>query len=285
MSHVTRRVGSVEVTAVLDCDFPNGPIVESFPDIPAADLLAARATGAGVYTDDDQWRLRVRVFLLRSAGGPLLFDTGLGGAASPTQAWAPVQGEVANELAAMGVERHDIETVAISHVHDDHIGGVLDDKGEPMFPNARYIVQRADHDWLRETADQNEEAAAGWALIRPLADLGVLDLIDGDLPIDGALALRHLPGHTPGHQILRIDDGDSRMVLSADTWNHPAQFAHPEWPSGPDNDHAESATARRLLLAELLSEPGTIIGPTHLDTAFGEVTTAPDGSASFAPIG
>ena len=69
MSHVTRSIGSIEVTAVLDCDFPLGPIVEAFPDVPATDLLAAKASWPGVYTDDDQWRLRVRAWLVRHTGG------------------------------------------------------------------------------------------------------------------------------------------------------------------------------------------------------------------------
>ena len=85
MSHVTHRVGSVEVTAVLDADFVSGPIVESFPDVPAADLLAAKTLDPGVYTEDDGWRFRVRAWLVRHDGGLLLFDTGLGDANSPTQ--------------------------------------------------------------------------------------------------------------------------------------------------------------------------------------------------------
>ena len=62
------------------------------------------------------------------------------------------------------------------------------------------------------------------------------------------------------------------------------QFAHPDWPSGPDNHHAQSAAARRSLLAELLAAPGTIIAPTHLDGAFGEVRSGPDGVAAWVPL-
>ena len=263
MSHVTHRVGSVEVTAVLDADFVSGPIVESFPDVPAADLLAAKNLDPGVYTEDDEWRFRVRAWPVRHDAGLLLFDSGLGGATSPTQSWAPTTGALARELDAIGIGRHHIDTVVISHAHDDHIGGVLDDAGAPMFPNARYVIQQADHDWLHDLAPTDEEAAACLALLRPLADAGILELISGDHRIDTALELHHLPGHTPGHQVLRIEMADDRLVLSADTWNHAMQFAHPDWPSGPDNHHAQSAAARRSLLAELPASPGTIIAPTH----------------------
>jgi glyoxylase-like metal-dependent hydrolase (beta-lactamase superfamily II) len=284
VSHVIHRVGSVEVTAVLDADFASGPIVESFPDVPAADVLAAKPLDPGVYTEDDRWRLYVRAWLVRHAGGLLLFDTGLGGATSPTQSWAPITGALARELDAIGIGRAHIDTVVISHAHDDHIGGVLDDAGAPMFPNARYVIQQADRDWLRDLAPTDEEAAACLALLRPLADAGILEVIGGDHRINTALQLHHMPGHTPGHQVLRIEAGDHRLILCADTWNHPMQFAHPDWPSGQDNHHAQSAAARRSLLGELLAHPGTIIAPTHFDEAFGEVRSDHDGVAAWAPL-
>ena len=246
--------------------------------------MAAKASARGVHTEDDQWRLRVRAWLIRHAGGLLLFDTGIGGASSPTQTWAPVTGDVAKELEAIGVDRRHIDTVAISHAHDDHIGGVLDDEGEPMFPNARYVIQQADRDWLRDLAPEDEESAACWELLRaarrrrhPRGD-------------------RRRPPHRhcarapssarphPGHQILRIDADGRRLVLCADTWNHPAQFAHPDWPSGPDNHHAQAAASRRRLLAELLSHPGTVIAPTHLAESFGEVRSGRDGLAAWMQL-
>ena len=283
VSHVTHRVGSVEVTAVLDADFASGPIVETFPDMPAGELLAAKASYPGVYAEDDRWRLYARAWLVRHAGGLLLFDTGLGGATSPTQSWAPVTGALVQELDAIGLAREHIDTVVISHAHDDHIGGVLDDAGAPMFPNARYVIQQADRDWLRDLAPTDEEAAACLALLRPLADAGILEVIGGDHRINTALQLRHLPGHTPGHQVLRIEAGTHRLILCADTWNHPMQFAHPDWPSGQDNHQAQSVAARRTLQAELLSHPGTIISPTHFAEAFGEMRTGEDGIATWVP--
>ncbi len=284
VSHVTHRIGSVEVIAVLDADFASGPIVETFPDVPAADVLAAKASFPGVYAEDDRWRLYVRAWLVRHAGGLLLFDAGLGGATSPTQSWAPVTGALALELDALGIERDHIDTVVISHAHDDHIGGVLEDAGAPMFPNARYVIQQADRDWLRDLAPTDEEAAAALALLRPLADAGILEVIGGDHRINTALQLHHLPGHTPGHPVLRIEVGAHRLILCADTWNHPMQFAHPDWPSGQDNHQVQSAAARRSLQAELLSHPGTIIAPTHFDEAFGEMRMGDDGVATWVPL-
>ena len=193
---------------------------------------------------------------------------GLGGPGSPTQSWADTPGTLLAELTELGVAPGDVGTVALSHVHDDHVGGLLDADGAPAFPNARHIVQRADIEWLRKLAYESDEDRAVWGLLAPLEDAGMLDPIEGDHRLADGVELHHLPGHTPGHQILRVVAGAERLTISADTWNHPAQLAHPEWPSGPDDDHAGAAEARRLLQRELADHPGTIVAPTHLAEPF-----------------
>ena len=259
-----------------DADFPNAAITDAFPGIPAEELRSAKAEFPGITTDDDRWRLRVRAWLVRHSDGCLLFDTGIGGATSPTQSWAPQMGALPSVLRELGVELPEIDTVAISHVHDDHIGGVLADDGAPLCPNARYVVQRADLEWQRRSAADDEEEAAVWDLLAAIEAAGAMDAIEGDRQLAPGLELRHLPGHTPGHQVLLVADAGQRMVLSADTWNHPLQLAHPDRPSGPDNDHAGAAAARRALLADLEASPGTVVAPTHFVEPFLEVRRSAD---------
>ena len=270
MTHEIQRIGRFEVTAIIDADMPDEPIEEAFPGIPAAALRAAKASFPDVYTDDDRWRLRIRAWVVRHDGGVLLLDTGIGDAASPTQEWASQTGALPGELEELGIEVDDIATVVISHVHDDHIGGLLTGGSDPLCPNARYVVQGADVEWQREAAASDPSAAPAWRLLSTIEDAGSMEAIDGDRALSPGLSLRHLPGHTPGHQILVVEDADARMVLSADTWNHPLQIAHPDWPSGPDTDHAAAAAARRTLLADLDAHPGTIVAPTHFAESFGE---------------
>jgi glyoxylase-like metal-dependent hydrolase (beta-lactamase superfamily II) len=224
------------------------------------------------------------VWLVRHLNGVLLLDTGLGGATAPAHEWAPVTGALDERLALHGVAAADVDTVAISHIHDDHIGGVLTDAGAPRFPNARYLLQRADLEWVRALAPTSEEDAVIDAHVEPLVSDGSLTLLDGDLELSAHLRLRHLPGHTPGHQVLHVTVGTERMVLAADTWNHPAQVPNPDWPSGPDADHVRAAGARRELLEDVLSQRETIVAPTHFAEAFGTMRTGPDGVAAWHPI-
>jgi glyoxylase-like metal-dependent hydrolase (beta-lactamase superfamily II) len=283
VSAETRRVGPVEVTALLDADFPESPITEAFPDVPPDALLAQKATYPGVYADGDRWRLRVRAWLVRHPGGLVLVDTGLGGANAPAHAWAPVTGVVHASLDQLGVSPRHVDTVVLSHIHDDHVGGVLDDDLTPAYPNARYLLQRADLDWERASAAETGEDAIVGQMER-LLDAGALDLLDGDHELAAHLELRHAPGHTPGHQVLRITGDGDRMLLSADTWNHPAQLAHPDWPSGSDVHHAQAAAARRSMLADLLSHPGTVVAPTHFAESFGQVRSGRGGLAEWRPL-
>src|SRR5262245_52972781 len=134
-------IGRVEVVALLDGDAPIGTIVEHFPAVDADAILAWRDRAGAVHGEDDTWRLLVRAWLVRHAGGTLLMDTGVG--ETVTMSWFPEPGRLHAALADEGVGPGDVDTVVLSHVHDDHIGGTTTAGGDPAFPNARYVLQRA----------------------------------------------------------------------------------------------------------------------------------------------
>jgi glyoxylase-like metal-dependent hydrolase (beta-lactamase superfamily II) len=281
MPHESLQIGSVTVHALLDSDAElSTPMVEAFPDIDPEALLAWRSRDPGLFGHGDTWRLRVRAWLVRHAGGLLLMDTGVG--ATVSMAWFPDPGRLSEALAELDVAPHHIDTLVISHIHDDHIGGLTTTGSEPAFPNARHLLQAADLEAARADAAEDEEGAEIWdVLLRPVHDAGLLETVEGDERLGPELELHHAPGHTPGHQVLRITSQGNRALLAADTWNHPGQFAHPDWPSGPDRDHAGAASTRRALLAELFSHPGTTVAPTHLTEAFGQVVNGKDGLAAW----
>jgi len=268
MTTATRTIGTLEITAIIDADLELDPIADAFPDMPADALLADNEAAASVRTADGNWHLRVRAWLIRDPSGLVLVDTGIGGPTSPTSAWVPQPGALLERLVELGARPADIATVVITHVHDDHIGGLLDDAGDPAFPNARHVLQRADLEWQRALGAESDDERAIWELLAPLETGGMLDVIEGDHALADGIELHHLPGHTPGHQIVRLEAGSERLTISADTWNHPLQLANPEWPSGPDNDHAGAAEARRALREEIETHPGTIVAPTHFAEPF-----------------
>jgi glyoxylase-like metal-dependent hydrolase (beta-lactamase superfamily II) len=179
----------------------------------------------------------------------------------------------------------DVNTVIITHVHDDHSGGAVTGTGEPAFPSARYVLQRTDHDWLRDEAGKSEEDAAIWeTLMAPLVSRGALDLVDGEAEIASGVSVRLAPGHTPGHQIIRVASESRRLIISGDAFNHPAQLSYPDWPSGSDVLHAEAATSRRTIIAELGSHGGSVLAPNHFGEPFGKMIFGPDHLAGWRPL-
>lgn len=279
MDRASIRIGRVEVTALTDAEGDTDPITEAFPGVPAEDLLGMRDRYPGIYGTDDAWRLIVRAWLVRHPDGLSLMDTGIGVAA-----WFPTPGRLQQLLEQMDVRPADIDTVVISHVHDDHVGGTVTPEGPPAFPNARYVIQAADIAAQRTWATEDEWNLDIWdRLLVPIIDAGVVQEVDGDHVLTDLLRLQHAPGHTPGHQVLHVEDAGERLVITADTWNHPGQLAHPEWPSGADADHAGAAAARHALMPALTAEPAAIIAPTHFAEAFGLIVDGPTGEPAWAP--
>lgn len=289
MTIATIDIGIVRVAALLDgvADLPDLPIVDAFPGAPPEALLASRERSPGIYGAHDSWRLHSRAWLVRHPGGTLLVDTGLG-STPVTMGWYPEPGRLLDALAEAGSAPHHVDTVVITHTHDDHVGGTVTAEGAPLFPEARHVIQRADLDAARTagtSSDAADEDVAVWeTLLAPLEAAGLFDVVEGDADLTDAVGLHHAPGHTPGHQVVRIASEGARIVISGDTWNHPAQLAHPDWSSGPDGDPAGAAATRRSMLAWLLSHPGTILAPTHFAEAFGTVASGPDGLAAWEPL-
>jgi hypothetical protein len=81
---------------------------------------------------------------------------------------------------------------------------------------------------------------------------------------------------------VRIIEASAALTISADTWNHPLQLVHPEWPSGPDNDHAGAAEARRALREAIAAEPATIVAASHFAWPFVTVDER-GGTAAWLP--
>jgi glyoxylase-like metal-dependent hydrolase (beta-lactamase superfamily II) len=282
-------VGHIEVLALLDgVRDLDGPMTDSFPDVPVDELEAFRERMPGVYAPTGAWRLHVRCWLVRHPGGVVLVDTGVGQAGAPASNWFGAPGQLLDGLREAGTPPDAVDTVVLTHVHDDHVGGgVLFTAVEPApaFPRATYLMQRADRDWQTELAREDpEDREIDRLLVQPLERDGRLVLLDGDHEVAQGIDLHPAPGHTPGHQIVRIRSRGARAIISGDTFNHPVQIPHPDRPSGTDVVPAQAAATRRAVLAEVLSHPGTIVAPTHLAEPFGHIGSGSDGLAAWRAL-
>jgi glyoxylase-like metal-dependent hydrolase (beta-lactamase superfamily II) len=250
---------------------------EYFPAIPVEVLDAWRERAPALHGPEGQWRLRTRTFLIEHPSGLIAVDTGIGPVTSPAVDWFGATGHLMDRLDELGVAPTDVDILFVTHVHDDHIGGTATEQGTPAFPNARYVIQRADWVWIMsEVADDLEAEAIARLLLEPIEEAGRLDLADGDVRIADGVEGVLVPGHTPGHQILRIASGDARLTLSGDTFNHPAQLTDLSWASGSDDD-PDTAGHSRAAWVERLAAEGDTVAPAHFAEPFGTVVR--DGEA------
>ncbi|SDM12768.1 Glyoxylase, beta-lactamase superfamily II [Nonomuraea maritima] len=191
--------------------------------------------------------------LLRDAADRLtLVDTGVGGADSPAASWAPVPGGLVGELAAVGVAPAEISTVILTHLHSDHSSGAVAG-GAPVFENARHVVQRAELDAARGPT-------AEWVL--PALEEH-LHVVEGDAVVAPDVRVHLTPGHTPGHQIVRVGE----VAMTGDLVLHPAQLDDPAIPYVYDDDPETAARTRAEVLAALRAEQA-VLATAHFSDPF-----------------
>ncbi len=118
------------------------------------------------------------------------------------------QGCLLRALAAESIAPESIDVVIMTHLHYDHAGGAVrrDDGGAlaPVFPRARHVVQRRE---LEDALHPHERNRASYLIenIEPLLEAGRLEAVDGEVEVARGVTVVPTPGHTLGHQSVRID--------------------------------------------------------------------------------
>ena len=268
----TRNVGKLSVTSLLDAagPFELATPEEAFPDATEADWAAARDIDPDAFGADGGWHLNFQCFLIEGPGSRLtLVDTGIGPAGSPASSWAPVPGRLLDALREVGVSAHDIDLVVQTHLHSDHLGWAVTLDGTPVFPRARYVVQRDEVAAL----EQSGSALVPY-LIQPLRSTGQLQEISGETRLTSGKgrAGHHLvailtPGHTPGHQSVLVEDGDEQILITGDVLVHAVQLANPQLSYTFEADHDLARTSRHDMLTRAAARHA-LLATAHLNRPF-----------------
>ncbi|WP_207781886.1 MBL fold metallo-hydrolase [Phytoactinopolyspora limicola] len=272
MFTASRTVGQVEVTCLLDGSgpFTLATLEATFPNATAADWSAARRLDPKAFGADGRWHLSFHCFAIRVPGGRIvLVDTGIGPADGPASTWAPVPGRLPEALAEAGIAASDVSLVVQTHLHTDHVGWAVSLEGDPVFSNARYVVQRAELAALEKAGSPLLEA-----VVRPLRQRDQLDAVDGSLDLLGGhgrhgarIAVSATPGHTPGHQSVVVDSGADRMVITGDVLVHAVQLVNPDVRYTYEDDADLARRSRRDLLADAEAHRA-FLATAHLNQPF-----------------
>jgi len=198
--------------------------------------------------DRNRVALAIRPLLVRGVR-TLLIDAGVGeaGAASGEDDAVDRARTLDTALAEAGIAPDQIDLVLATHLHRDHAGGFMRRDGagavRPRFPRARYVVRRGEWDAAIGSNDDEWYVRDTFA---PLAEAGVLALVDEDQTIMPGVRVQRTGGHTMHHQIVWLESGGRRALYAAEVM--PTRAHAPDrWTSGYDRYPMDTLTAKREL--------------------------------------
>ncbi|MDD4097814.1 MAG: MBL fold metallo-hydrolase [Lentisphaeria bacterium] len=204
------------------------------------------------------WEASVNVFLVRQAGKSYLVDAGN----------APGRGSLAAKLAALGVMPEQIDGVLITHIHPDHVGGLLAGGGEAavtvaQFPRAALYIAREEYDAWKN--DESRQALGRF--LEPYANRLQLFAFGDTLP--GGFTARKTAGHTPGHTLFALD----RLWFIGDLVHAAGlQFRHPVFCARYDRDPALAVKTRIDVMTEAARQDAVVLGAHIPFPGLGTVT-------------
>lgn len=250
------NIGDIQVTALVDLTPPPRDVSMIYPDVPADDWGPYQSFAL----EDGMWQTQFCAYLVRRADGEgpiVLVDAGMGpGPHDP----GDVPGQLLNELSAVGVQPGDISAVVTTHPHGDHVGWNVSYDGDTpraTFPNARYMIAKADWDhWTSDEIAPNVPAIGH--SVQPLEGLGVLHLVDGEEDVAPGVRIVPANGHTPGHQVVHVESNGETGVIIGDLFHNVAQVTETEWCPMFDWNQDLARASRRDILGKAATGNWTV---------------------------
>jgi glyoxylase-like metal-dependent hydrolase (beta-lactamase superfamily II) len=255
------RLGQFEVTALSDGTLEL-PVDKIFTKVSPSRIrsLLSRAYLPNEVT------LTVNAFLVNTGTRLVLIDTGTG----TSQMFGSRLGRLLSNLQASGYSPEQVDEIYVTHMHTDHIGGLMRD-GKPSFTNA---IVRAD---AREAAfylsqskmdaapaDEKEDFESAMAIFKPYIAATKFKPFDGEAELIPGVRALPAPGHTPGHTIYVIESRGEKMLVWGDLMHVAAlQFPLPSATIQTDWNTRLSAQQRRTNFADI-AKNGYFVAAAHV---------------------
>lgn len=219
-----------------------------------------------MFLGPDMFDWALNVLVVRSGEQTILVDAGLGNQFPGF----PRAGQFPKRLEAAGVPLESITDVIVTHMHMDHVGGLLvDEVRNRLRPDVRIHVTSTEVEFwkdpdfsltampspvpevLRTTAAQFVEAYGG-----------NIRTFENELKVAPGVTATITGGHTPGHCVVRVESEGERLMFAGDAL-FPVGFDHPDWHNGFEHDPEKAVSVRVDLLREA-AETGELLVATHL---------------------
>ncbi|WP_423414807.1 MBL fold metallo-hydrolase [Hyphomicrobium sp. B1] len=257
------RVGDIDVLVISDGVLPL-PTAMLGPNVEAADRADWLKE---MFLPPDAFDWALNAVVVRSGGRTILIDAGLG---SDPDLHLPRAGQLIKRLEAAGIDLSTVTDVVLTHMHMDHVGGLLvDGVKDRLRPDLRIHVAAAEiafwesPDFSRTAMPPGFPDALRVAAQRFVQEYsGQLQRFDEEQEVAPGVIVYRTGGHTPGHSVVRLASGGDRLMFAGDAM-FAVGFEHPDWHNGFEHDPEEAARVRIRLLREL-AETGSMLVATHL---------------------
>jgi glyoxylase-like metal-dependent hydrolase (beta-lactamase superfamily II) len=208
--------------------------------------------------------------LVQTPDNIVLIDTGVGNHKLELPIGYSGGGEFLKSLAKAGVTPEQIDTVAFTHMHADHVGWISEGVGDSYrlrYPNARFAMHPGE--WSFWEGKDDHVGMRLESMEKPMREK--LDLVGDGGTIVRGVTLVHTPGHTPGHASIVVESQGERVYVLGDPIHSSAQISESSWACFADADAAVARSTREALIREL-QKGGTITAGTHFaNSVFGRV--------------
>ncbi|NKC51732.1 MBL fold metallo-hydrolase [Ochrobactrum cytisi] len=257
------RIGDIDVLVVSDGVLPLPTEMLGYN----ADAASRAEWLDDMFLPKDAFDWSLNVVVVRSGNQTILVDAGLG---LDPDLNLPRAGQLVKRLAAAGIDLASVTDVVITHMHMDHIGGLLvDGVKEKLRSDLRIHVAAAEVEFWQSPDFTHVHMPEGFpealrATAKRFAEVyrNNLRTFDEQFEIAPGVVAYRTGGHTPGHSVVRLVSGEDRLTFAGDAI-FAVGFDHPDWYNGFEHDPEEAARVRARLLKEL-AETGEQLVATHL---------------------
>ncbi len=241
----------------------------------ASEYMVKKHTPSGVYST------AANAFLVRLSGQTILIDTGYGQ-------------KLFENMRLLGVTPEQVDAVLLTHMHGDHIGGLLSE-GKKTFPKAKVFVAQQEYDYwtnkeiMKSLPEDKQKAFAKAEEVIEAYGTSIKKFIPAKLGTQTEALLPNITpyaafGHTPGHTVYLIENkGESLLVWGDLTHSMAMQMPEPTvamvYDVAPDE-----AVASRLAVLQYVVDKNIPVAGMHIPfPAMGTLKKAESGGFTFTP--
>lgn len=250
------KVGDIEVISLYDGIWKKSHD-ENFAVGGTIEEQKAALRNAGL--TDEHVPIEFAYTIVKSGGETILIDAGTGGQLAPSA------GLGSKGMEAAGIKKSDIKKILISHLHPDHIFGLMNKDNSQVFPDAEIMVGETEFNFwndpgliaklpeFRKPLGQRIQATIGtWKNVTQFGD---------DADLGNGIKAKATHGHTPGHTAFHLSSGNDQTLIIGDLLIVPALFlANLDWQVFFDSDKDQATKTRKKIVDMVVSDGITISG-------------------------